>query len=122
MKFIKLFIKEFREEYDKIKDNEFKKQIPNLLTLSRGLAPIVIIPSKISLNVIDWKNSPIVVSKRWIPKIVPLPKISTNVANIPSIAAKIPQSINVFIMWSFITDFESIQYTSSEIQIVARTA
>ena len=45
MKFIRLFIKEFKEEYDKIKGNEFKKQIPNLLTLSRGLAPIVIIPT-----------------------------------------------------------------------------
>ena len=45
MKFIKLFMKEFKEEYAKIKDNEFKKQIPNLLTLSRALAPVIIIPT-----------------------------------------------------------------------------
>lgn len=55
--FIKLFIKEFREEYAKIKHNEFKKQIPNLLTLSRAIAPVVVIPTimlgKLNIAVIE---------------------------------------------------------------------
>lgn len=47
MKFIKLFVQEFKEEFAKIKHNEFKKQIPNILTLSRALAPLIIIPTLI---------------------------------------------------------------------------
>lgn len=43
--FIKLFVKEFREQYALIRHNEFKKQIPNILTLSRAIAPFIIIPT-----------------------------------------------------------------------------
>lgn len=39
------FFKDFRKEFKSIKKKEIKRQIPNLLTLSRGLAPIVIIPA-----------------------------------------------------------------------------
>lgn len=39
------FFKDFRKEFKNIKKKEIKRQIPNLLTLSRGLAPIVIIPA-----------------------------------------------------------------------------
>ncbi|MCI6848106.1 MAG: CDP-alcohol phosphatidyltransferase family protein [Erysipelotrichaceae bacterium] len=39
------FFKDFRKEFKSIKKKEIKRQIPNLLTLSRGLAPIVIIPT-----------------------------------------------------------------------------
>ena len=42
--FIRLFIREFKIEFAKIKHNEFKKQIPNILTFSRAIAPIIIIP------------------------------------------------------------------------------
>ena len=52
MKFIDVFITEFKEEFSKIKNNEFKKQIPNILTCSRALAPIVIIPTLL-LNRLD---------------------------------------------------------------------
>lgn len=43
--FIVNFFKDFRKEFKSIKKKEIKRQIPNLLTLSRGLAPIVIIPA-----------------------------------------------------------------------------
>lgn len=43
--FIVNFFKDFRKEFRSIKKKEIKRQIPNLLTLSRGLAPIVIIPA-----------------------------------------------------------------------------
>lgn len=39
------FFKDFRKEFKSIKKMGIKRQIPNLLTLSRGLAPIVIIPT-----------------------------------------------------------------------------
>lgn len=39
------FFKDFRKEFKSINKKEIKRQIPNLLTLSRGLAPIVIIPA-----------------------------------------------------------------------------
>lgn len=39
------FFKDFRKEFKSIKKKEIKRQIPNLLTLSRGLAPTVIIPA-----------------------------------------------------------------------------
>ena len=39
------FFKDFKKEFKSIKKKEIKRQIPNLLTLSRGLAPIVIIPA-----------------------------------------------------------------------------
>lgn len=43
--FIVNFFKDFKKEFKSIKKKEIKRQIPNLLTLSRGLAPIVIIPA-----------------------------------------------------------------------------
>lgn len=43
--FIVNFFKDFRKEFKSIKKKKIKRQIPNLLTLSRGLAPIVIIPA-----------------------------------------------------------------------------
>ena len=43
--FIFNFFKDFKKEFKSIKKKEIKRQIPNLLTLSRGLAPIVIIPA-----------------------------------------------------------------------------
>lgn len=43
--FIVNFFKDFRKEFKSIKKKEIKRQIPNLLTLSRGLAPIIIIPA-----------------------------------------------------------------------------
>ena len=43
--FIVNFFKDFKKEFKGIKKKEIKRQIPNLLTLSRGLAPIVIIPA-----------------------------------------------------------------------------
>ena len=43
--FVKLFIAEFKTEFAKIKHNEFKKQIPNILTFSRAIAPIIFIPT-----------------------------------------------------------------------------
>ena len=43
--FIVNFFKDFRKEFKSMKKKEIKRQIPNLLTLSRGLAPIVIIPA-----------------------------------------------------------------------------
>ena len=43
--FIVNFFKDFRKEFKSIKKKEIKRQIPNILTLSRGLAPIVIIPA-----------------------------------------------------------------------------
>ena len=43
--FVKLFITECRTEFAKIKNNEFKKQIPNILTFSRAIAPMIIIPT-----------------------------------------------------------------------------
>ena len=43
--FIVNFFKDFRKEFKSIKKKEIKRQIPNLLTLSRGLAPIAIIPA-----------------------------------------------------------------------------
>ena len=42
---IKVFFKEFKEQIDDAKKNGIKKQIPNILTLSRAIAPIVIIPA-----------------------------------------------------------------------------
>ena len=43
--FVKLFITECRTDFAKIKNNEFKKQIPNILTFSRAIAPMIIIPT-----------------------------------------------------------------------------
>ena len=43
--FIKLFIEEFNRDFAKIKHNEFKKQIPNILTFSRAVAPVIIMPT-----------------------------------------------------------------------------
>lgn len=43
--FIVNFFKDFKKEFKSINKKEIKRQIPNLLTLSRGLAPIVIIPA-----------------------------------------------------------------------------
>ena len=40
----KEFIREFKEQVKSIKTEGIKKQVPNILTLSRGLSPLVIIP------------------------------------------------------------------------------
>lgn len=42
---IKDFIKEFIEQVKSIKTEGIKKQIPNILTFSRALAPIIVIPT-----------------------------------------------------------------------------
>lgn len=42
---IKDFIKEFKEEVKSIKTKGIKRQIPNILTFSRALAPIIVIPT-----------------------------------------------------------------------------
>ncbi len=39
------FIVEFKEQFLNIKKNGIKKQIPNILTFSRALAPVIIIPT-----------------------------------------------------------------------------
>ena len=51
------FIDEFKSEIIDIKKNGFKKHIPNILTFSRSLAPLIIIPTilcnKIYLAIIE---------------------------------------------------------------------
>ena len=42
---IKEFISDFKKQYLSIKKEGIKKQIPNILTFSRALAPIIIIPT-----------------------------------------------------------------------------
>lgn len=42
---IKEFINEFKEQVLSIKKDGIKKQIPNMLTFSRALAPLIIIPT-----------------------------------------------------------------------------
>ncbi len=44
-KIVKEFVKEFKEQVSSIKHEGIKKQIPNMLTLSRALAPVIIIPT-----------------------------------------------------------------------------
>jgi len=39
------FLKEFREQFKSIKTNGIKKQIPNILTFSRAIAPLIIVPT-----------------------------------------------------------------------------
>ena len=39
------FVKELKEQIVSIKNNGFKRQIPNILTFSRAIAPIIIIPT-----------------------------------------------------------------------------
>lgn len=54
---IKEFWREFKEQFSELKKGNIKTQIPNLLTLSRVLAPIVIIPTlvlgKIEIAIIE---------------------------------------------------------------------
>ena len=45
---IKTFGSEFKEEFLSIKKEGLKKQIPNILTFSRAIAPIIIIPTILS--------------------------------------------------------------------------
>lgn len=51
------FINEFKEQVISIKKDDIKKQIPNILTFSRALAPFIIIPTvlfgKITLAIIE---------------------------------------------------------------------
>lgn len=48
MQIISDFLKDFQENAKSIKKNGLKKQIPNILTFSRALAPIIIIPTLLS--------------------------------------------------------------------------
>ncbi len=47
------FIKEFISDVKNIKNDGIKKHIPNILTFSRALAPVIVIPT-IFLNKLDW--------------------------------------------------------------------
>ena len=42
---VKEFLLEFKNQVLNVKKNELKKQIPNILTFSRALAPIIVIPT-----------------------------------------------------------------------------